>query len=51
LEREEGLKEVYQQGQVLERELRRQNIVRLADGGLVQARTDGAEGVELVPRA
>ena len=37
--RGEGLKEVYRQDPALERGLRRQNIVRLADGSLVRARS------------
>ncbi len=45
----EEFKQVYQQDLELERQLRRQNIIQLADGSHVQARPDGAGEVEPVP--
>ena len=46
-----GLKEVYRQGEAQERQLRKQNIIQVADGSYLQARPDGVGGVELVPVA
>jgi hypothetical protein len=45
---EEELRKVYQQNQDIQRKLRRQNIIQLANGNYIQARPDGAGGVELV---
>ena len=45
----ERLKEVYEQDLALERQLRNKNIMQLADGSYIQARPDGAGGVELIP--
>ena len=47
----EELKEIYRQGQTLDRRLRKQNIIQVADGSYLQARPDGVGGVELVPVA